>query len=206
MFSGIIEACLPCLRVEEQKGLFRVFFKKPSFFQDIKEGDSVCVDGVCLTVETLASEEMSFTLAFETLKKTQWKEADLKNKKFNLERSLSLNSALGGHWVTGHVDGVIEVAQASNKSGCILLELIIPEGYDTFFCEKGYIVLNGVSLTINEVQGRHLKLCLVPKTLEKTNLIEIKAGDFLNFEIDYFSRLVVNSLKNEMKKRERNEI
>lgn len=195
MFSGIVTSCLPCLKVYQESSVLRVTFNRSIEFQDTSEGDSVCVDGVCLTVESLSKNEMIFTLGPETLKITGWQQKDFENKKFNLEKSITFNQALGGHLVTGHVDHVAKVLESYREGETVFLKVELPAGYEKFFWKKGYIALNGVSLTVNEVTQRILNFCLIPKTLEKTNLSNLKKGDKVNFEVDYFARFFVHGFE-----------
>lgn len=195
MFSGIITDCLSCLRVHQNNSLLRVSFSRLENFQTISEGDSVCVDGVCLTVESLNEKEMTFALGPETLKITGWDKNTFQNKKFNLEKAMCFGQPVGGHFVTGHVDGVGKISECSKEGESTLLTVDFPEEFKSFFWRKGYIALNGVSLTINEVVGHSVKFCLIPKTLEKTNLLALKIGDKVNFEVDYFSRFFVHGFK-----------
>ena len=156
----------------------------------------MAVDGVCLTAESLSQGRMTFALGPETLKITGWnKETFQRGKRFNLEKSLTLNQALGGHFVTGHTDGRARVSEYQKEGESVFLTLELAKGFESFFQKKGYIALNGVSLTVNEAEGDHLKLCLVPKTLQKTNLSDLKVGDLANFEVDYFARFFVQGFK-----------
>ena len=196
MFSGLIEEVSSVLKVESQKNLLRVWIKRPKSFSKIKEGDSICVDGVCLTLEKFDKQKMQFGLAPETLKITKWTAKNLKNKAVNLERSLSLQSALGGHLTTGHVDGLATVTSVKKKGESKIVKLRIPKGHSQSFWKKGYITLNGTSLTINEAKGSTIELCLIPKTLNLTNLNLVKKGDLLNFEVDYFTRILVKNFHN----------
>ncbi len=196
MFSGLVEATASFLSVQKSQQVLRVALNRPKSFKSLKEGESIAVDGVCLTLESFDSKKMLFALGAETLKITKWNEKKLKNKVFNLEKSLTLKSALGGNLMTGHIDGLAQVKEIKKKGESRLLSLTIPIKYKKFFCKKGYIGLNGISLTINEINGCHLEVCLIPKTLKLTNIHLVKQGDFLNFEVDYFTRITVNYLKN----------
>ena len=195
MFSGIVLASSSCLRVENHLAGWRIFFKITHELKDMREGDSLSVDGVCLTVESLKNKEISLFLGAETLKITGWNESILKNKKFNLEPSLKMGGFIGGHILSGHVDGLATVTKFEDVDAGWSLALEIPKDYLCFFWKKAYIALNGVSLTVNEVKGSEIKLCLIPKTLEKTNLSDIQVGDKLNFEVDYLARNAVEANK-----------
>ena len=195
MFSGIVEATSPLLSLKKSRQVLRIVLKRPKIFKSLKEGESISVDGVCLTLEKFNSQKMWFTLGPETLKITKWNEKNLTSKVFNLEKSLTLESVVGGHLMTGHIDGLSCVKKIKTKGASKLLTLTVPTKYKKFFWKKGYIGLNGLSLTINGVKGNCLEICLIPKTLELSNISLVKQGDFLNFESDYIARIVVHSVK-----------
>ena len=175
------------LQVKELKGELKIRVSAPSHpdFSDLKPGDSVAVDGVCLTLEQISPEGMDFHIGPETLKITNWSLKKLKGKKVNLEPSLRKGDFIGGHFVSGHVDGVAKVMSYTNKGGeSQLMKLKVPSEFKERFWKKAFITLNGVSLTINEVSKDVLSFCLVPATLERTNLQKLKPGDLLTFETD----------------------
>lgn len=195
MFSGLVEQTTSALEVKATDHLLKLTLKRPSSFKSLQEGESICVNGVCLTLESFDESKMLFSLAVETLKITKWTAEDLKNKTFNLEASLTLQKAVGGQLLTGHVDGLAEVKEIKEKGDSRILKVQVPRRFKDFFWSKGYIALNGVSLTINKVRGQTLELCLIPKTLELSNLSQIKVGELLNFEVDYASRAFVSGAK-----------
>ncbi len=192
MFSGLIDQTSQALAIKNQNKIIQLILKRPYNYKTLKEGESISVDGVCLTLEKFNNKTMTFSLAPETLKITKWTLKKLKHKLFNLERSLTLQSAIGGHLLTGHVDGLALVKQVKKQGGSAIVQIKIPKKFKNFFFKKGYIALNGASLTINHIKGDVLEICLIPKTLKLTNLSFIKKGDLLNFEVDYMSRLFVN--------------
>lgn len=196
MFSGLVQETSLALKIEERENLLKLFLKKPSAFSDLKKGESIAVDGVCLSLVDFDGSGMSFDLAPETLKITGWKASWLKNKSFNLERSLSLQSALGGQILTGHVDGKALVQKIEKKGDSRLLFIEIPEEFKKFVFYKGYLALNGVSLTVNQVRDLKLEFCLIPDTLRRSNLSTVAEGDLLNFEIDYISRCLNSFIEN----------
>ena len=191
MFSGLVEQTSSALDVEEKNGLLRLTLGRPPAFHSLKEGESVCVDGVCLTLETFDREKMIFILGPETLKITGWTSEKLKNKLFNLEKAILLQDAVGGHLLTGHVDGLASLEEVTKQGDSVTAQVKIPKGFKNFFWKKGFIALNGVSLTVNKAKNRILEIGLIPKTLKLTNLSHIKKGDLLNFEVDYMSRCFV---------------
>lgn len=195
MFSGLVDQTSLAVHVKSLSKSIRLALERPLAYKSLKEGESLCMDGICLTLESFNKKTMSFTLGPETLKITKWTPQKIKKKVFNLERSLSLQSMVGGHLLTGHVDGLALVQKVEKQGESLLVQVKVPLEFKPFFWKKSYIALNGVSLTVNDVQGACISLCLIPKSLELTNLSYIKEGDCLNFEVDYMSRLFVHSFE-----------
>ena len=198
MFTGIIKSVNSILKVTEYKGEMKIQVEKPgqSDFSNLKPGDSVAVDGVCLTLEELSSNVMNFHLGYETLKITGWSKQKLQDRKVNLEPALKIGDSIGGHFVSGHVDGMAEVLSCTTKEASFLMEIKVPDKFKNYFWKKSFITLNGVSLTVNEVKRDCLFICVVPETLKRTNLLDQKPGHFLTFEVDFLSRTLVSTLKN----------
>ena len=192
MFSGIVESLQPVLKVQKGEGpLIRVKVQKPPEFDDLKTGDSIATDGVCLTVEEFETETMTFALAAETLKVLRWSPENpeaLLGKKLNLERSLRLGDRIHGHLVTGHVDSLGEVLRSEGLGENWFLDIKVADAVLPFVWKKGSITLNGVSLTVNEVSGNKVSVGLIPETLKRTNLGELKRGSFVNVEPDYMAK------------------
>ena len=200
MFSGLVQEVSLVLKAERQSEILKLTLKKPDSFVDLKEGESIAVNGVCLTLVHFDENSICFDLGPETLKITGWTCSNLKNKRLNLERSLSLQSALGGQILTGHVDEKALVKKIEKQTESLVLTVQIPPLFKKFVYPKGYLALNGVSLTVNQVKGLEIDFCLIPETLKRTNLSDVKAGDFLNFEVDYISRPMIQLLENQHKR------
>ncbi|MCZ0931802.1 MAG: riboflavin synthase [Oligoflexia bacterium] len=200
MFSGLVTAISSVLEVREEDSLLKLVLKRPDDFKELQTGESIAVDGVCLTLKSFDEQSMSFDLGPETLKITGWTMENIKNKTFNLERSLCLQSAVGGQILTGHVDGLAQVIEARKQGESCLLTIQAPKKFKAFIWDKGYLALNGVSLTVNKTEKTKVELCLIPETLKRTNLSLIKEGDRLNFEVDYMSRPAVNAFQSLYKK------
>ena len=135
MFTGIIKSIRPILKVTEYKGELKIRVEKPdqSDFSNLKPGDSVAVDGVCLTLEELLPDAMGFHLAYETLKITGWSKQKLQDRKVNLEPALKIGDSIGGHFVSGHVDGMAEVLSCTTKEASFLMEIKIPNEFKNYF-------------------------------------------------------------------------
>ena len=199
MFSGLITATSSCLKAEQKASSIRLVLQKAPEWTNLKKGESIAVDGVCLSLVDFDQNSMSFDLAPETLKITGWTTDKLQEKTFNLESSLSLQSALGGQILTGHVSGLARVLSFKSEGESYLLKVQIPKKFKDFVIPKGYLALNGVSLTANQIKGNMVSLCIIPETLKQTNLSQIKEGDLLNFELDYLPSSLTYSLKKSFK-------
>ena len=188
MFTGIVQAISPVLFAQEHKGEWKIQIQRPNLFSNVKIGDSVAVDGVCLTVESLTDKSLGFHLSFETLNLTGWDRQSIKGQVMNLEQALKWGDSIGGHFVTGHVDGMAKVILVTTKGDSRHIEVQVPAEFQKFFWKKAFISLNGVSLTIHEVKENNLSLCLVPETLKRTNLKSLKVGTTVTFEVDSQAR------------------
>ncbi len=195
MFTGLIEAKSNLISFEKNANeqLCRIVVKTPRIFDDVYSGHSIATNGVCLTLVEDPTDVMKFDLGAETLRLTSFKNLKI-NQVFNLERPLKMGDRLHGHLVTGHVDEVcVLIDRTEISGGCLELEVTFKE--KTYVWEKGSIVLNGVSLTVNKVTGNKLSVCLIPETLKKTNLEELKIGDELNLEYDFWAKGIMHHQK-----------
>jgi len=201
MFSGIVEAQVPLKRLKERAQILELRLERPRNFNDLKAGDSIAVNGVCLTVEDLTTDEIAFAVAAETLQVTGWSMEKLGKQSFNLERSISLGDRIHGHLVAGHVDGIGRVVDKVTRGESTELLIAFDEAMRPFLWRKGSVAVNGVSLTINEVEGGKFRICLIPETLRRTNLGALLAGDTVNLEADMMARGLVNWLRHEEARR-----
>lgn len=195
MFSGIVEFVKPIISSEALTQAFRIRVEKPEEFQDVKVGDSIACDGVCLTVENFDQKTMQFALAAETIKVLKWQPQTWIGKQLNLERSLRFGDRIHGHLVTGHVDslGLVTYSQQTGESWFLKVE--VSESVLPYLWVKGSITLNGVSLTINSLSGRELEVCLIPETVKRTNLGLLKVGDSINIEPDYMAKAIARVIE-----------
>ncbi len=152
-------------------------------------GDSICVDGVCLTVAGLGAGSFQADVSGETLRVTTLG-AKRDGARVNLEPALRAGDSLGGHWVSGHVDGIAEVLATSNDARSLRVEFAAPKPLARYIARKGSVTLDGVSLTVNEVDGHKFSVNLIPHTLEVTTLGSLAAGVGVNLEIDLLARYV----------------
>lgn len=203
MFAGIIEAKSKVLEYSavDPQGLVRISLYRPHSFDDINTGDSIAVNGVCLTVEKLDNQFLQFALGKETLKLTGWKKDDLLSNDVNLERSLRMGDRIHGHIVSGHVDGLAEVVSSREENGSWIVRVRLPRSLRALVWKKGSIALNGVSLTVNEIdEDDVVEVCLIPETQKRTNLIEFRVGQSITVEVDQWARAVNRA--NEMSRKE----
>jgi riboflavin synthase len=195
MFSGIVESVQPILSSQELPNAFRIQVKKPSEFRDIKIGDSIACDGVCLTVEAFDDSQMTFALAAETIKVLHWNPQSWLGKKMNLERSLRMGDRIHGHLVTGHVDSLGDVTYVEQLGESFFLRVSVKDSILPYLWKKGSITLNGVSLTVNEIKNSEVEVCLIPETVKRSNLGILSMGQKINVEPDYMARAVVRSIE-----------
>lgn len=191
MFTGIVDHCGTIQEVEQTPGGARITIQTQ--FSNFALGESIAVDGVCLTL--VENEPSSFTveLSPETLEKTTAKHWE-KDSSVNLERALKVGDRLGGHWVTGHVDTSIKVKVINGFHDYREIIFSVNEKDQLrYLVKKGSVAINGVSLTINDVFDDGFSVMLIPHTQERTNLSEIKPGSFVNIEFDYLLKGVVRS-------------
>ena len=193
MFTGIIEAVGRVQEVKPAAGGMRVAIDTAALdLADVKIGDSIAVNGVCLTVVTLAKARLDFDVSLETLNCTV---GLAPGAPVNLEKSLRLADRLGGHLVSGHVDGVGSVVRFDPVGDNRLLEIEAPQDLAKYIARKGSIAVNGVSLTVNAVNGARFEINLIPHTLVATNLQELAAGRRVNLEGDLLARYVERILE-----------
>jgi len=192
MFTGIVQAIGTVEAVAPLEAGVRITVAADGFdLSDVALGDSVCVQGACLTVAAVAGKRLSFDVSRETLACTVGLE---RPGNVNLEKSLRLGDKLGGHLVTGHVDGIGEVQALEPAGESMLLRLRAPRELARYVARKGSICVDGVSLTVNRVEGEVFDINLIPHTLAATTLGRLARGARVNLEIDPIARYVERML------------
>ena len=192
MFSGIVETTSKITAAKASGSVTRIQIERPSSFTDLRTGDSICTDGVCLTVEEFDHEVMQFALGPETLKVTGWETSGVVDRVVNLERSLRLEDRIHGHLVTGHVDTTGIIKEITRSGDTQFMRVEFPREFAPYIWAKGSIAINGVSLTVNQASAADFTVGLIPETLKRTNLGELKNGARVNLEIDNMARGLVN--------------
>ena len=157
----------------------------------IKVGCSISCSGVCLTLIKKNDNILTFNISKETMSKTNlsnWKTGDL----VNLERALRVGDEIGGHFVTGHVDTVLELQKILEEDGSKILYINLNKEIAPYIASKGSVTIEGISLTVNDVKNDYFNVNIIPFTWDNTNLKNIKVNEFVNVEIDLLSRYLVN--------------
>ncbi len=194
MFTGIIEEMGKVETISTEKGNKNFVISTKKILNGKKIGDSITVNGACCTITKKQNTNFTFAAIPETLKKTNL-DSLKKGNLVNLEGSLTLNKALDGHIVQGHVDTkakIIKLEQSSKKNQ---LTIQLPQKVKKYLALKGSITINGVSLTVSDLKNSSFSVDLIPYTLKETNLGLLKKNDYINLEIDIIARYLENLIK-----------
>jgi len=194
MFTGIVEEIGKVSAITKTRAGTLLKVKTKSICADAKLGDSVAINGVCLSVVEIKGDILSFDVIQETLSNTSL--GDLKiNDPLNLERSLKPDSRMGGHFVTGHIDYKGRIESMIKGSEGIGAKVSLPEEFSNFVVEKGSVALDGISLTVAEVERKNFTVYLIPHTLKVTTLGNKKKGDSLNIETDLLAKYIAKHVQ-----------
>ena len=190
MFTGIVQAVGSVVALTPRGGDVELLIDAGDLtLAGVVPGDSIAVAGACLTVTRLESRCFAADVSNETLARTTLGSL-LEGSPVNLEKALGAGDPLGGHYVTGHVDGLGVVVAARDDARSLRLSIEVPESLARYIAPKGSVTLEGVSLTVNEVEGRRFGVNLIPHTQEVTTLGTLQSGDKVNLEIDIIARYV----------------
>jgi riboflavin synthase len=192
MFTGIIKEILKPVKFVRNSDSVLVTFKIPEGW-NLEEGESINIDGVCSTVTEIGETFTVFYMA-ETLAKTTLNSLD-KTHQFNLERSLTLESLVGGHLVAGHIDTTAEVKSVETEGESEILTFNLDKEFIKYLIYKGSVAINGVSLTVTTVNDESFSVSLIPHTLQKTNLNDLKVGESVNIEVDLIAKYIEKLVK-----------
>jgi riboflavin synthase len=189
MFTGLIEEVGRVVATDASDHRTRCQIVAPRIARQGKIGESIALNGCCLTLASRRSDRMSFDLLQETLARTNLKNLR-QDSRVNLERALRADSRLGGHFVQGHVDCVSHIIGLDRKSADFRLEIELPAELAHYVVSKGSIAVNGISLTVAEVLPRSFVAWIIPYTKRHTNLDRAKTGDRVNLEFDLLAKYV----------------
>ena len=196
MFSGIVKGTGKVSKVTSKKDCVSIEIIPPKNFNTrLKKGASVSVDGDCLTSVDTGKTKLKFDVIDETLERTNLKLVK-KNSLVNLERSITASTEIGGHLMSGHIHFTGKVNEIISKENTKDFIIGFPKKFKQYILEKGYIGVNGCSLTIGKVKNNSFNLHLIPETLSITNLKDLVKGDLVNIEIDQNTIAIVETVKN----------
>ncbi len=196
MFTGLVEGVGEIVGLAPQAEGLRIAVKTSFPATELTLGESVAVAGACLTVVAIKPPAASFEVSPETLARTTFPLKKVGDR-INLERSLRLGDRLGGHLVTGHVDAIGTVRQLRSGPAHVQFKIELPAAWSRFVIEKGSIAVDGVSLTVNSVQGHAFTVNIIPFTAQETTLAALKVGDRVNLETDIIGKYVARLLGKE---------
>jgi len=189
MFTGIIEETGRVLSFNKGEKAWRLRLAAKAVLEKLSLGDSIAVNGCCLTVVSFTTDSLEFDLLEESVRLTNFSQLG-EGSLVNLERSLAFGGKMGGHFVTGHVDGLGVIEVLEKRGSDMFLRVRGPEGSGKHLIHKGSIAIDGISLTVAETEGDSLVCWLIPHTCEVTNLRTRKAGDAVNLEFDMLGKYV----------------
>lgn len=187
MFTGLIQHSGKVKKIEKRGALLCLAVETAALDRPVQTGASVAVNGVCLTAVNCELNCLEFEIVAETQQVTALKDLR-KDDPVHLEFSLRAGDEFGGHFVTGHVDGVGEVLELDKGADGWAVTISIPEGLEAYFVPKGSVAVDGVSLTLQEVMPDAFKVALIPHTLENTNFSRLRAGKKVNIEADMLAK------------------
>lgn len=198
MFTGIIAAIGQVESVQPSEGDLRLDIATQQLdLADVALGDSIAVNGVCLTVVEMSSSKLSFDVSKESLDRTSLGQA-IAGSHVNLEKALAVGDRLGGHMVSGHVDGLGKVLQMESSARSVCFRIEVPAVLERYIAEKGSVCIDGVSLTVNNVGQGWFEVNIIPHTMQETIISDYKVGTQVNLEVDliarYLERLIPGKL------------
>jgi riboflavin synthase len=195
MFTGIIESVGRIVSVEQRGGDVRMHIESSGgYLDDAALGDSVAVSGICLTVREKTAQGFTADLSVETLQATSsggW----AAGRRVNLEKALTPHKPLGGHLVSGHVDGVGRLVERRQDARSWRMQFEAPAELARYIARKGSITIDGISLTVNDVEAGTFGVNIIPHTLDQTTLGDLQPGDAVNLEVDLIARYLERLLQ-----------
>jgi len=194
MFTGLIEELGKVVNTAPSGAGYKFFLSAKKVLSDTKVGDSIAINGVCLTVVDIFKDGFSFDVSPETLERSNLKY--LKSGDYvNLERALRLSDRLGGHIVQGHVDTIGKIVNITPLQEHTIFKIEFPIRYRNLVVEKGSIAIDGISLTVNRINKSVIEINVIPHTIKETNLQFRKVGDIVNIEFDIIGKYVINAIE-----------
>lgn len=188
MFTGIIAAIGKVESIQNKSGDMRIHIATQKLdLSDVKLGDSIANNGVCLTVVDINGASLSFDVSNESLQRTSLNQISI-GSEVNLEKALAVGERLGGHFVSGHVDGLGKVVSLTRSARSVQFRFEAPKSLMKYIAEKGSICIDGVSLTVNNVGDNWFEVNIIPHTMDETIIKNYKTGSEVNLEVDLIAR------------------
>jgi riboflavin synthase len=195
MFSGIVQETGKVIGFVKVKDIYNLSIECSSeFISDLKKGASISVDGVCLTVKEENPEILRFDLVEETIKRTNFQNIKTGDN-VNLERSLKMGDEIGGHPVSGHIHGISKVISIDKRDQSWDVKFSVEPFMHDYMLHKGYVAINGCSLTVGEVSNESFMIHLIPETLSITNLFQLEQDSIVNIELDQNTIIIADTVK-----------
>ena len=187
MFTGIIETLgkVSAVKNSGKSSLIDILIKNTNY----SLGDSICVNGVCLTIDNIENDKYSFTISPETNHRTNLKYLS-NNQEVNIETSLTINKLISGHLVQGHVDGIVQIIRIQEIDTSWNIRFQIEPGLSKYIIKKGSVTLDGVSLTVNDVSNLEFSVMIIPHTYQNTIFKSYVVGDEINIELDMLAKYI----------------
>tara|TARA_E500000331_G_scaffold42816_1_gene35397 strand:+ start:1037 stop:1645 length:609 start_codon:yes stop_codon:yes gene_type:complete len=195
MFSGIVQEAGKVIGFVKERDIYNLSIECSSeFISDLKKGASISVDGVCLTVKDENPEILRFDLVEETIKRTNFQNIKTGDN-VNLERSLKMGDEIGGHPVSGHIHGISKVISIDKRDQSWDVKFSVEPFMHDYMLHKGYVAINGCSLTVGEVSNESFMIHLIPETLSITNLFQLEQDSVVNIELDQNTIIIADTVK-----------
>lgn len=205
MFTGIVEEIGSLKAVKNKTESLELKLSADKVLEDVQLGDSISVNGVCLTVTGYSKDTVSFDVMPETYRATTLNELT-QGSPVNLERAMSANGRFGGHLVSGHIDGTAKIVSKKPESNAIYYEIELPDDLVHYFVYKGSIAVDGTSLTVYGVEENKVTISLIPHTVEHTVLGGKGPGDLVNIECDMIGKYVAHFLGNQQSEQSKSSV
>jgi len=197
MYTGIVAGIAPVVEIEENEGVRKLTIDLGGYLEDLEVGASVAIDGVCMTVVSIDGKEVVFDAIDETLERTTLGQVE-EGAVVNVERSLKVGDELGGHILSGHVMTMGKITDRHARGEGLYILVENPESVRPFVMEKGFIAIDGMSLTVGEVTDESFALHIIPETLRVTTIGQKEVGSMVNIEIDSRTQAIVETMMRKM--------
>ncbi|HIS61960.1 MAG TPA: riboflavin synthase [Candidatus Scybalomonas excrementigallinarum] len=189
MFTGIIEERGILQEIQRSVNCAKITIQAKKVLEEIQLGDSIAVNGICLTVTSFTKDIFTADVMPETWRRCSISQLS-KGQLVNLERAMPMNGRFGGHIVSGHIDGIGKIQGMKREENAVLYEILAEEKILRYVIEKGSIAIDGISLTVTNVTDKSFSVSVIPHTVQNTNLKERKKGEFVNLEADCIGKYV----------------